>query len=184
MKRNPKKNKLDLLLKYSQNLFHTGDLGLLWNIENKNTLYMTIKRYVDRGILIRVQKGFYSKIPLERLSPIKLGMSFLHSFCYLSTESILVKEGIISQAIPHITLISNQSKKFKIKNDSYISRQMKDEFLFNEIGITTRDNVKEASIERAVADMLYYDANYHFDAPNLIDWSKVKKIQKEVGFKS
>jgi len=61
---------------------------------------------------------------------------------------------------------------------------MKDEFLFNEIGITTRDNVKEASIERAVADMLYYDANYHFDAPNLIDWSKVKKIQKEVGFKS
>ena len=184
MKRNPKKNKLDLLLKYSQNLFHTGDLGLLWNIENKNTLYMTIKRYVDRGILIRVQKGFYSKIPLERLSPIKLGMSFLHSFCYLSTESILVKEGIISQAIPHITLISDQSKKFKIKNDSYISRQMKNESLFNETGIITRDDIKEASIERAVADMLYYDPNYHFDAPNLINWSKVKKIQKEVGFKS
>jgi predicted transcriptional regulator of viral defense system len=179
-----KKNKLDLLLKYPQNLFHTGDLSLLWNIENKNTLHTTIKRYADKGILIRIQKGFYSKIPLEQISPIKLGMSFLHSFCYLSTESILVKEGIISQAIPHITLISNQSKKFKIENNSYISRQMKDKFLFNEAGIVVRDSVKEASIERAIADMLYYDSNYHFDAPSLIDWDKVKTIQKEVGFQS
>ncbi len=183
-KQSPKKNKINLLLKQPQNLFHTQDLALLWEIENRNTLYTTIKRYVKKGVLIRIQKGFYSKVPIKQLNPIKLGMSFLHSFCYLSTESILTKEGVISQDIPHITLISDKSKKFKIKDNSYISRQMKGKFLFNETGIIEENGIKKATLERAVADMIYYDFNYHFDGPNLINWKKVKKIQKEVGFKS
>ncbi len=183
-KRTIKKNKLDLLLKHPQNLFHTQDLALLWNIENKNTLHTTIKRYVQKGALIRIQKGFYSKVPIDQLNPVKLGMSFLHSFCYLSTESILTREGIISQSIPYITLISSKSKKFKIKGNTYLSRQMKDEFLFNEFGVEKKNNIKQATIERAVADLLYYNPNYHFDGPSLINWEKVKEIQKKVGFKN
>ncbi len=179
----PKKDKLNLLLKSSENLFHTQDLALLWDIKNKNTLYTAIKRYVERGTLIRIQKGFYSKIPLEKADPIRLGMRFLHSFCYLSTETILSREGVISQSIPYITLISNQSKRFEIKGNLYLSRQMKDRFLFNETGLEERGNIKEASLERAAADMLYFNPRYHFDAPNLINWTRVKKIQKQVGYK-
>jgi len=179
-----KENKLDLLLKSSQDLFHTQDLALLWNIDNKNTLYTTIKRYIKKGALIRIHKGFYSKIPLDQVNPVKLGMSFLHSFCYLSTESILTKEGIISQDVPYITLVSGRSKKFQIGDNYYISRQMKDKFLFNETGIVEEDEeIKKATLERAVADILYYNSNYHLDAPNLVDWEKVKEIQKMVGFK-
>ena len=182
MKQHFRKNKLNILLKHSQNLFHTKDLALLWDIKNTNTLYTTIQRYVKNGILIRVQKGFYSKISLDKLDPIKLGMAFLHSFCYLSAESILVKEGIIFQSMPCITLISDKSTKFKIGNYSYVSRQMKDEFLFNEAGIIEKDNIKQATLERAIADIIYYNPNYYFDASNLINWKKVRKIQKEVGF--
>ena len=172
------------VLKYPQNLFHSQDLAFLWSIENRNTLYTTIKRYIKKGILIRIQKGFYSKVPLEQLNPLKLGLGFLHSFAYLSTESILTQAGIISQSIPYITFVSNQSKRFKIKDNFYISRQMKDEFLFNETGIIEKDGVRQAILERAVADLLYYNSNYHFDAPSLIDWKKVENIQKVIGFKS
>lgn len=179
----PKQDKLNLLLKSPENLFHTQDLSLLWGIRNKNTLYTTTKRYVQKGRLVRIQKGFYSKVPLEQLNPVVLGMSFLHSFCYLSTETILFREGVISQSIPYITLVSDQSKKFEIKNNLYLSRQMKDQFLFNEAGIVEQNGIKQASLERAAADMLYFSPRYHFDAPNLIDWSEVKKIQKAVGFK-
>lgn len=175
--------KQNLLLKYAQELFHTKDLALIWNMHNKNSLYTAIKRYVKKGILIRIQKGFYSKIPLEQINPIKLGMSFLHSFCYLSTESILSQKGVISQDIPNITLVSDISKKFKIKNTFYISRQLKDKFLFNSTGIIEKNNIKQAVLERAVADMIYFSPNYYFDAPNLIDWKKVKKIQKTIGYK-
>ena len=159
-------------------------MALLWNIENRNTLHTTIKRYVQKGVLIRIQKGFYSKVPVDQLNSVKLGMSFLHSFCYLSTESILTREGIISQSIPYITLISSKSKKFKIKGNAYLSRQMKDEFLFNEFGVEKKNNIKQATIERAVADLLYYNPNYHFDGPSLINWKKVKEIQKKVVFKN
>lgn len=184
MKRdNKKKDKLNLLLKSPNNLFHTKDLSLLWDIRNKNTLYTTIKRYVQKGVLLRIQKGFYSKVSLEQINPVKLGTAFLHSFCYLSTESILSQKGIISQSVPYITLISNQSRKFKIKDNFYISRQMKDGFLFNETGIKEKDGIYHASLERAVADMLYFSPKYHFDVPGLIDWTEVKKIQKIVAYK-
>jgi len=179
-KQHKKKNKLDLLLKHPKDLLHTQDLASLWNIKNKNTLYTTIKRYVKKGFLFRIHKGFYSKVPIDKLNPVKIGMGALHSFCYLSTESVLAREGIISQSIFRITLISDQSKKFKIGDNYYLSRQMKDEFLFDETGIIKKNGIRQATIERAVADLLYYSPNYHFDAPSLIDWDKVKKIKKEV----
>ena len=175
-------DKLNLLLKDSRSLFHTQDLSLLWEVANKSTLYTTIKRYVQKGVLIRIQKGFYSKVAIDQINPVRLGMGFLHSFSYLSTETILSQEGIISQDVPYITLVSDKSKKFEIKNNFYISRQMKDRLLFHEAGIIEKNGIKQAGIERAVADMIYFSPNYHFDAPNLIDWKKVKKIQKQVGY--
>lgn len=180
--RKPQSEKVKLLLGSSQDLFHTQDLALLWEIDNRSTLYNTIRRYVKAGILNRIYKGFYSKKPLDQLNPVKMGIKSLHSFAYLSTESILTREGIISQDIPYITLVSDQSKRFSLKGHDYISRQMKDLFLFNEIEIGEENGIKKASIERAVADMLYYDSNYHFDAPNLINWDKVENIQEEVGY--
>lgn len=179
---NKKQDKLNLLLKSPNNLFHTKDLSLLWNTTNKNTLYTTIKRYVQKGILLRIQKGFYSKVPLNQVDQVRMGMAFLHSFSYLSTETILSQKGIISQSIPYITLISNQSKRFRIKDNFYISRQMKDEFLFNETGVVEKNGIKQASLERAVADILYFSPKYHFDISRLINWTEVKKIQKIIGY--
>jgi predicted transcriptional regulator of viral defense system len=182
IKQSQKQNKLNLLLKSPENLFHTQDLFLLWGCNNKNTLYTTIKRYVKKGVLVRIHKGFYSKYPLDKLSLVNLGMGFLHSFSYLSTETILAQNGIISQPILYITLISDRSKKFNIKGASFICRQLADKFLFNKTGIVEKDGINCATAERAVADMLYFNPNYHFDASNLINWDKVKQIQKQIGY--
>ncbi len=181
-KQTPKQNKLVLLLKSPENLFHTQDLFLLWANANKNTLYTTIKRYVQRGVLIRIKKGFYTKQALPQLNPVALGMGFLHSFSYLSTETVLAQKGVISQPILHVTLISDKSKKFKIKETSFICRQLTDRFLFNKTGIIEKDRINCATLERAVADTLYFSPNYHFDAPDLINWKKVKQIQKQIGY--
>jgi len=50
------------------------------------------------------------------------------------------------------------------------------------VGIIAKNGVNYATLERAVADMLYFSGNYHFDVPNLIDWAKVKEIQKQIGY--
>jgi hypothetical protein len=86
------------------------------------------------------------------------------------------------QKTSYITLISPVSKKFSINNYSYRSRKLSDRFLFNNTGINEINNVLTADTERAAADILYFNPKFYFDAPKLINWKRVRKIQKEVGY--
>ncbi len=178
-----KDEKIKKLLQDSRKLYHTQDLAILWDIGNSNTLYTTIKRYIKRGLLNKIYKGFYSSVSLNEIDPILLGLTGLHCYGYLSTESVLVKEGLIFQDVRYITLVSETSRRFEIAGHKFLVRQMKDSYLYNETGITMNDKgIKVASIERAVADMLYFNPSYHFDAKNIIDWKKVKEIQSKIGY--
>ncbi len=179
---NHKQSKLQILLKEDRKLFHSRDLALLWEIDNKNTLYTSIKRYVKKGILNPIHKGFYSTISLDRFDPFSLGVSFLHQYAYISTETVLARAGIIQQDLNYITLVSSLSKKFSIGEQRYFCRKMKDKLLYQGMGIVDKSNYKEAETERAVADLLYFNPNYYFDNAGQIDWEKVKYIQRKAGF--
>jgi len=175
--------RINELIKSGRKIYHTGDLAVLWNISNKNTLYTTIKRYVDKGILLPIYKGLYSTVPLSELSPLELGRAIIHGYTYLSTESVLAQEGIISQVTYAYTFISNQSKKVEVGSFTFLFRKLKDKYLYNPAGITNQSGNLIASIERAVADMLYFNPKYHFDFAEAIDFDKVRQIQKAVGYK-
>jgi len=175
--------RIDKLLKFDRKLFHTRDLALLWGIANDNSLYTLIKRYVAKGILIPIHKGFYATVPAEQIDPIELGIGFLHRYAYVSCEHILSLYNVIFQHSPIITLVSSVSKKFTVANHQYIARKLKDAYLFNPIGIDRAGTCRKAKLERAVADLLYFNPRYHLDNPKAIDWEKVAKIKKEVGYK-
>jgi len=174
--------RIDILLKQNRQLFHTSDLSLLWGITNKNTLYTTIKRYVQKGILISIHKGFYSTVPINQINPYKIIQGYLHKYCYISCEIILFQYGAIFQKGSYITAVSDISKKITVGNDSFFVRKLKDNYLYNDRGIDNIDGVAVASLERAVADMLYFNSRYYFDNRKIINWKKVKEIQKEVGY--
>lgn len=175
--------KIDKLLKLDRKIFHTADLALLWGITNKNTLYTTIKRYVQKGVLLPIHKGFYATVPLSQIDPVNLGVGFLHTYAYLTTESVLASHGVISQIPQAITLVSSLSKKFTIGSLSFLSRCLKSKFLYQTEGVEDKNGVFVARLERAVADMLYFNPKYYFDNPGIINWQKVKSIQKEVGYR-
>ena len=175
--------RMDALIKQERKLFHTRDLALIWEIENNNTLYTLIKRYVKKGVLLPIHKGLYSTIPLEKIDPLVLGMSFIHRFAYLSCEYILGQEGVIFQQSPYITLVSSISKKFVVAKHQFLIRKMKDEFLHNPAGLKEENNCQKATLERAIADLLYFNPHCHFDSLEAVDWKKINLIQKEVGFK-
>ena len=175
-------NKLDQLLKSDQKLFHTQDLALLWDIPNRDTLYTTIKRLVKKGVLISVRKGIYSTLPLEQIDPARLGVALIHSYSYLTCEWILAREGVISQKIFPLTYVSLLSKKIKLENNFYIFRKLKPQFLFQNEGIKEEREVFVAERERAAADMLYFNPKYYFDNPDLVNWERVKFIQRKVGY--
>lgn len=160
--------------------YHTQDLAVIWGISNKNTLYKTISRYLKNGVLRSVYKGFYNTVPLEQLDPVELGLASLHTFAYLSTESVLAAAGVINQNPTAITLISSVSKNFKIGDNIYKARQLKGQNLFIDLGLVDKSGYFVATPERAAADLLYFDPKYFIDNKELLNWSQVIQIRKEV----
>ena len=180
--RNTTQQRFAYLAKLSEIVFHSKDLANLWGIKNKNTLHTTLKRYAQQGLIYRIYRGFYALKPISELDPYLLGVKALHEYAYISTETVLANVGIINQVIDKITLISSKSKKFKIDNHNFYSRQLDDKFLFQTIGIEKINGVKIATPARAMADLIYFNPRAHFDNPKLIDWNKVKNIQKIIGY--
>lgn len=161
-------------------VFHDSDLASLWQISDKNTLYTTLKRYTKQQLLYRLWKGMYALKPVEQIDPYFLGIKAIHTYAYVSTETVLFNSGIISQRPASISLISSISRRFSLAGQEYACRKLADQYLFQSVGITESDGVRWASPERAVADLLYYNPLKYFDAP--INWKAVKRIQKNVGY--
>lgn len=170
------------LAELDEDIFHANDLGNLWGIVKKTTLYQTLSRYLKRGLLFRVHNGLYSIKKVGDLDPYLLGIKALHQPAYISCESILYKNGVLNQSPQMITLASAISKVFLVAGRRYKSRQTKDEYLFNDLGVETVSGVRQATLSRAVADMLYFNPRKYFDAGSsgMINWPEVKVIQKQV----
>lgn len=176
--------RFSILAKSGEVIFHTRDLANLWGIRNNNTIYTILKRYSKKGLLVRIHNGLYSLKPIKDLNIWLLGLKILHRYAYISTETILSHEGIIQQHINHITLVSSVSRKFSPHGIHYYSRKLDDKFLYNPIGIKEDNGIRQATVERAIADSLYFNSKMYFDAEmsKIIDWGKVREIQSMVGY--
>jgi predicted transcriptional regulator of viral defense system len=177
---NIKQNRFLSIAKLGVPIFSINDLAKIWGINNRNTLSTSLKRYVDDGLIFRLYRGLYSIKPVSELDPIFLGACAINNYSYLSGETVLAKQGIIFQQVAYFTYISEKTKRFKIGDYQYYCRQLKAKFLYNDIGVNKNGKVNIATVERAVADILYFNPRYHFDNPEIIDWVEVKKIQAAV----
>ncbi len=177
---NIKQNRFLSIAKLGVSVFHVDDLARIWGVNNRNTLLTSLKRYVESGLLHRLYRGLYSIKPLAELEPFLLGAQVINDYCYLSGETILAKQGIIFQQVGYFTFIGKKTKRFKIGDYKYYCRQLKDGFLYNDVGIDKTGKFNLATLERAVADILYFNPKYHFDNPDAINWKEVRRIQVAV----
>jgi hypothetical protein len=100
-----------------------------------------------KGVLIPIYKGLYSTVPIEQLDPLELGKQ-LFTITYLTTETVLAKDGIITQTTYAYTFVSSQSKKVNVGNWNLSIRRLKDEYLYNTIGIVNKNGNFVATTER------------------------------------
>lgn len=177
-----KDNRISKLIHFKQPIFHINDLAIIWNINNRNSLYTLLKRYTQTGILFRIFKGLYSLYPLKDLDPYLLGLKAIHRFAYVSTESILVENGIIPQIIYDYTFVSSISLKMKIGDYYHTFRKLDDKYLFNPEGIYEQNGIRKAIKERAAVDLLYFNPKAVLDGKNLLNMDKIKVLQKEIGY--
>lgn len=175
-----KKDKMQELFTIQKSVFTASDLAVLWGISNNNTLWTTIKRYRNSQLLYQVYKGVYSKVPLAQVNKYELACTVMGSFSYISLETILYDEGIIMQSVNQITLVGEKNKQVTIQGVKYVCKSMKRSALLNRVGIEDNTIYSKATINRAVADILYYKPKYYLDNTLSIDFALVEKIKKEV----
>lgn len=173
--------RINQLYRTGKRLFTSGDLMLIWQTDNPNSLYTTIKRYVQKGFLFRIYKGLFSIVPLTELNKYELGAKLSGGYSYLSVESILVEAGIIFQNSGQITFAAESAKKLELLGYFYRFRRLQDAYLFNPAGIINKTTHFQASPERALADYLYFNPKAVIDN-KLIDYKKLRQIQKEIGY--
>ena len=85
-------------------------------------------------------------------------------------------EGLVFQYDPAIYCVANLSRKFKVGENAYIYKKVKDAVLYNRAGILDKGGYFIASKERAFLDQLYLVSNYYFDNLDDLDWDKVFQI--------
>lgn len=174
--------KIKQLLALNRKILHTQDLAAAWGIDKVNTLYTTIRRYKEKGILFPIRKGLYATVSLEKLDPFELGAAVADGYAYVSCETVLSLAGAIKQEVAAYTFVAQRSDRMKLSGYRYRFRVMPDQFLYNTAGIELRNGVLWATPERALADLRYFSPRYFIDSVNVLNIKRVKEIQKEVGY--
>ncbi|MFA6602142.1 MAG: hypothetical protein WCT02_04810, partial [Candidatus Paceibacterota bacterium] len=165
-------------------VFHSGDAANIWDIKSGNTLHTTLSRYARQGLVYRLQKGLYSLKKAADLDPHLIGLKALHGPAYVSCETVLFSGSVVNQAPREITFVGGVSRRFTIAGIRFRCRKLHDRYLYNDAGIIVKNGIRRATLERAVADMLYFNPLKYFDSAssNLVDWNKVRQIAEAVGY--
>ena len=176
-------NKMKLLLKSGHNVFNIDDLGLVWGQNKRSNTVQSARDYAKKGEIIRLRRGLYcldkAKIKTEEMA----SRAFVPS--YLTGESVLAMHGLIFGASNEVHSASIRSKRIDINGTAFIYHMLKKEAFYNPIGIIHHDNYAVASLERAIADLIYYyDGKYYFERLHNVDWDKLVEIGEIFGKKT
>ena len=156
-------NQLRKLNKISNlSYFDTNTLSLIYPELSKNSLYSNIKRWVKRGYIIQIKKGMYVTkdyvLNNQDKSSYKEFLANKMKYpSYLSTEYVLQKYSILSEAVYAYTCVTLKSKNtYNNEFGRYIYRNITRK-LFTGYEIKERGeySIYEATKAKALFDYLY-----------------------------
>jgi hypothetical protein len=157
----------------NRTVFRLKDIAMLTGETDFQPLNRKLNYYVRTGKLLNPRKGLYTK-PDFNLEEIACNI-FAPS--YISLAYVLQKAGILFQFDSRITAVTYLSRSIEIKNQIYLYRKIRGEFLLDTSGIIRHNNhVNIATPERAFLDMLYLDKDAYFDNLNPLQINLVYKL--------
>lgn len=161
----------------TQTVFSFSDLSHIADGYTGLKLNSALKYSLAQGDICRITRGIYS------LSSDYSRLEFANKYkipSYISTYTVLQKNGVVFQPYSTIYVISNRSQEIEIDGQKYIYRKIKDSILLNPLGIKNINGVEMASSERAICDKLYLDGNEYFDNLRSVDWDLMKQLNNQV----
>jgi len=170
------KNENDLIFNLfndSRTVYRLSDIAMLLGESNFVSLNKRLNYFVRTGKLLNPRKGIYAKADYkaEELA------CRIFTPSYISLDYVLQKSGIIFQYSSLISSVSYLSRSITIEENTFGYRKIKNEILVDTTGIIRNDNgVNIATVERALLDTLYLNAECHFDNLNTIDKTLINRI--------
>lgn len=161
-----------ILLDTKRTVFTFKNLVDLWGLKPE-TAKIVIKRMVDRGIIFRIARGYYS---LTREWNLYELANLIVQPSYISMNSALFYHNISFQLSTIVTCIGLINYEKKIGKTIFKYYSMKKELFFNLEGIDYKENISIAKPERAILDCLYFGFAPNIDNPNSVNISYLKKL--------
>lgn len=167
---------LKQLVKSNKTIFSLDDLQKIWLVENRAYLRLIVSRLCKKNEIARVSRSLYALNKeydlFELANKIKVPS-------YVSLETVLQKEGVVFQDYERtIFSISNNSLTKKINDLDFSYSKIKEEILFNPLGIKRSKQANLATVERALCDRIYLSPNYYFDNLRPINQEELLKISQ------
>ncbi len=169
-----KKDILNTIYKTNQNIFSLKELSLMFPSIRYVNLKRRLNNLVKRNKILNPSRGIYAK---DNYSIPELALK-IYSPSYLSLESVLVKEGVVFQKYNTTFVVSYVNREIKINDQKIIYKRLRNEILFNNLGIEKKDNYFVATKERAFTDAVHLYRDYHFDNLSTLDWNFVLELSK------
>jgi predicted transcriptional regulator of viral defense system len=146
--------KLDKLLRSPMTVFGINDLSALWGQGKRSDTVQSAKHYVKTGQMFRLRRGLYSTVPEP--DPLTVANKLL-SPSYVSGLSALIHHGFSFQFAHAISSVATVNKNLTLGSVRFEYRKLKDIAFFNRVGIIRVNELEIAAVERAVADLLYFN---------------------------
>jgi len=163
------------IYKSPQTVFTVKDISLLWEATQPKLVWARINDYTKTKKLYFIRRGIYAKD--KNYNKFELATK-IYTPSYISLETVLAKEGIISQYYETIFVISYLTRKIEVEKQKIQIRKIKNEILLNSSGIIQKENYFIATKERAFLDALYLYKNYYCDNLDVLDKKKVFALAK------
>ncbi len=166
---------LNKLLASGKTIFSYQDIENLLSLSNQDTIKSFFGRGVKEGIFVNISKWLYA---LKKYDTYELATK-LKKNSYISLETVLYREGIVFQDYgAQIYLVSDNTL---MKHNNWVQfnyLKIKDDILYNPLGIISRGNYMIASRERAICDRLYLSGDYYLDSLDGVDLSRLEEISQ------
>lgn len=138
---------------FNKSYFTVSDLQRVLGLK-KESMYVTLHRLVQSGILIRLRNNAY-RLFLDAPDP-ERAANELYFPSYLSFESALAAHGVLSQVPYTLTFATvRPSKRIFIEETEVIYRHLKTDLFF---GYVLENGKYIATPEKALLDELYFMA--------------------------
>ena len=142
---------LKVLKSIPKAFFTLSDLEKITGLDRKS-LYVTLNRWVKKGVLDRVGRNIYTvagePVRVEAIA----GQAYLP--CYLSFESALSRFGVLN-LVPYslIFATTRKTKSVTLLRRRVDYRHLKEDLYF---GFTNEDGLYVAEPEKALLDLIYF----------------------------